>query len=90
MLNIKAVSLSLALSMEALYFACILIFYLIPSQALYVLNTWIHIIDLERIASPFKLTLLGFIVGFLSIFVSSYISGALFAAVYNAISRKTA
>ena len=87
MLKTNRVSLSLALTTEALYLACVFFFYLFPLGTLRFFNTWMHGIDLLKIASDTPVTFCGFISGFVSIFVASYVIGFIYALIYNAINR---
>lgn len=88
MLNIKSVSLSLAVTMEILYLACALFSYLFPKGILLLFNTWAHSIDLTGIASTKPITLAGFFIGFITIFIVSYLTGAIFTGIYNAFIKR--
>lgn len=88
MLKINPVSLSLALTAEALYLACVFSFYFFPAATLRFFNTWFHGIDLVKIASDTTVTFPGFIIGLITIFVSSYVTGLIFALIYNAFNRR--
>ncbi|MBI5560511.1 MAG: hypothetical protein HY883_04490 [Deltaproteobacteria bacterium] len=87
MLDSRTVSLSLAITVEFLYLACALFFYLFPEAALFFFNTWLHGIDLMAIASGRPVAAWGFFVGSVSVFAVSYVTGAIFAGIYNALGR---
>ncbi|MBI5345348.1 MAG: hypothetical protein HZB83_08480 [Deltaproteobacteria bacterium] len=89
MLNSRVVSLSFSLTMELIYVVCALFSYIAPDAVLYIVNTWVHAIDVTKIIAPKAMGLGGLIMGFITIFIGSYIAGAVFTAVYNALAKKS-
>ena len=90
MLNQKALSLGLAITMEALYIVCAFFFYIMPEWTLYFFNTLVHGVDLTKAASTKGTSFSDFVIGFLSVFVISYLAGVLFTALYNALNKGSA
>lgn len=87
MLKTNVVSLSAAITAEALYIVCALAFLLFPKGALMFFDTWFHGINLTLIASGSALTFVEFIVGFVTVFTTAYVTGFVFASVYNALGK---
>ncbi|MEK6952104.1 MAG: DUF5676 family membrane protein [Nanoarchaeota archaeon] len=84
--DVNATGIALALTLGILSIVCLLLVLIAPSFALSLFGSFMHGIDLTKIAVTPSLsgkTLLGLIVAV----VGGYIIGAIFAAIYNKFAK---
>jgi len=87
-LNVKVVSITLAVTAGVVYLICALFYWLLPKQATAYFRDVFHGIDIDLILRQTPIPLGDTVTGFIEIIISALIIGALFALIFNSLSEK--
>ncbi len=84
---IHPTGLAFGLAVGILYTICAVLVALWPQQSIAIVNSWVHVIDLTKIAISPQITVGSFATGLVSIVVFAYAVGVIYAWAYNRCMR---
>ncbi|MBS3051940.1 MAG: hypothetical protein J4428_01025 [Candidatus Aenigmarchaeota archaeon] len=86
-LNPNKIGLTTATAFGVLYIVCVILFLLVPNQALTWASYMMHGIDITKISMPTRISGTTAI-GFIEVLLLGYSAGFLFGSVYNFVDKK--